>query len=181
MKSDASKYGKIAQAFHWISALLIFTMLPMGITMTRIADGATKDTLYKAHVAVGVLVLILTILRIIWLFIEPRPEVPPGLSPARVWVFKGVHVLLYVFLLLLTVSGVSMLLSSGIGLSIGGVTPEAILRDLTPLKVHGITSKLYIALLIAHIGGGLQYQFTKSDVLSRMGVTWLKSKSFGRV
>jgi cytochrome b561 len=174
MRSDASKYGKIAQAFHWISALLIFAMLPMGLLMTRIADGATKNTLYKAHVAIGVLVLVLTILRIIWLFVEPRPETPPGLSPARAWVLKGVHVLLYALLLLLAVSGVGMLLGSGIGLSIGGLTPDAILRDLTGLKVHGITSKLYIALLIAHIGGVLQYQFTKSDVLSRMGVTWLK-------
>jgi len=176
MKSTNLNYGKIAQAFHWISALLIFTMLPMGFTMINIADGDTKTTLYSIHVTIGLIVLALTIFRIIWSFIDQKPDMLPDMPPWREFVFKAVHVLLYALPLVLAFSGIKMLLTAELGISPANVSPEAISLVVSQPNLHGIVSMIYIALLLAHIGGIMSYQMTKSDTLSRMGITWLKTK-----
>ena len=177
MKNTVSTYGKVIITIHWVSAFLILLLIPIGLFMTRAAEGASQASLYRIHVVIGVLVVLLTLVRIAFFFIEARPPAPKkGMSPWRLWVFHGIHLFTYLFILLLGFSGVNMLLSSGFGFSIGNIDPAAIARDLTPLKVHGIISKLFIALLIAHIGGALEYHYTTAAVLPRMGLNWLKGK-----
>ncbi len=126
MKSTTLNYGRITQAFHWVSALLIFSMLPLGIVMTRIADGSAKTMLYRAHVTIGLIVLVLTVLRIVWAFIDQKPDVLPDMPPWRQFVLKAVHILLYLLLLVLAVSGVRMLLAAELGISPANVSPDAI-------------------------------------------------------
>jgi cytochrome b561 len=81
MKSTLSTYGRIAQAFHWLSTFFILAMLPLGLAMTRLAEGPVKTFLYQAHVGLGLLVLVLTAARILWRFIEPTPEPRQGCHP----------------------------------------------------------------------------------------------------
>lgn len=171
MKGTKLNYGRVAQAFHWMSALLIFTMLPLGMMMTNIGEGATKTTLYQAHIIIGLLVLVLTVLRIVWAFIDQRPDTLTQMPAWRQFVFKAVHILLYVLLLVLSVSGLRILFAVGPELSFATLSPEAISLAVPQPNLHGIVSKVYIALLLAHIGGAIWYQVTKADTLSRMGVT----------
>jgi cytochrome b561 len=168
LRNSEHRYGRAAQAFHWLSALLILVMWPLGIVMTRIADDAAAR-LYPVHVGLGIVVLILTILRLIWLFVDKRPATPDDIPEWRRRAFVWNHRLLYIGLLILTISGISMLLTSGLGLSPAAVTPEAIV-DSRPQQSHALLSKLFIALLIMHLGGVLSYQFTKGNTLARMGV-----------
>ena len=67
-----------------------------------------------------------------------------------------------------------MLLAAGPELALAALSPQAISSAVPQPNLHGIVSKVYIALLLAHIGGAIWYQVAKSDTLSRMGVTWLK-------
>ena len=43
-------------------------------------------------------------------------------------------------------------------------------------NVESIAARIYIALLVGHIGGVLFHQFTKSDVMGRMGWKGWKTK-----
>lgn len=176
MKSNLSGYGRIAQAFHWLSAFLILAMLPMGLAMTRLAEGPAKIFLYQAHVGLGLLVLGLTTARIIWRFIEPTPAAPAGLSPLHKFGFKATHFLLYFLLVVLLFSGVGMLLLSGLSLSPASVLPQAITPDLPPVFAHRLVARVYILLLLAHLGGVLLHQFTASRVMGRMGMGWFPGK-----
>lgn len=176
MKSNLSGYGRIAQAFHWLSAFLILAMLPLGLVMTRLAEGAAKTFLYQAHVGLGLLVLGLTAARIVWRFVEPTPEAPAGLSPLHKFGFKTVHFLLYLMLVVLLFSGVGMLLLSGLSLSPAGVLPQAVAPDLPPVFVHRIVARIYMLLLLAHLGGVLLHQFTAVRVMGRMGMGWFPGK-----
>jgi cytochrome b561 len=176
MKSTLSTYGRIAQAFHWLSAFFILAMLPLGLAMTRLAEGPSKTFLYQAHVGLGLLVLVLTTARIFWRFIEPTPEAPAGLSPLHKFGFKAIHFLLYFVLAVLLFSGVGVLLLSGLGLSPASVLPEAIASDLPPVFIHRIAARIYILLLLAHLGGVLLHQFTASRVMERMGIGWFPGK-----
>ncbi|NJN94100.1 MAG: hypothetical protein HC875_08400 [Anaerolineales bacterium] len=176
MKDAISSYSKTVQGFHWLSTLLILILLPMGLVMTRIADGATKTTLYRIHIVMGLLILVITVFRVIWRFKDRAPDALAGLSALHQLGLKAVHLLLYILLFVLIVSGIGMIALSGLGWSLANVTPEAILKDIPPVFTHGITSRLYILLVIIHLVGVLIYQFKKSNVMARMGVSWFPGK-----
>jgi len=169
MKNTPLIYGKAARFFHWATAILIAAMIPLGITMADMADGSTKSTLYLIHANLGFVVLILTALRILWKFIEPAPSSPSGLSPARQWLFNAIHLGQYVFLIGLTLTGSATFLATGPLAQNFPETMAAALLSALP-GVHSVLSKGFIGLLLAHLTGLFQYQFTKGDVLTRMGL-----------
>jgi len=183
MEQKVITYSRGAQLLHWINALLILVMWPLGMIMTRSSDIATKTTLYQAHVAIGLLVLLLTLIRTVWRLTVARPAMPPKLTSVQRRTVMAVHILQYVALLALTFSGVGMLLASGIGLSITAVSPQLVFDQpmvgVPATTIHHATARTFAVLLVMHIGGVMRYQFTKGDTLGRMGVHTAKGKSYG--
>src|SRR5690606_23920776 len=141
LKSTESTYGRVAQLFHWSSAFLILLMIPLGFLMQS-ADAASKQRLYQLHVVLGILILLLTLLRIVWRWREPTPQPPAGLSPLHQFAFKAVHLLLYVVLLLISVSGIGLMLMSGLAEPLfsgaGSFRIPADLAQLPPRVVHSL-------------------------------------------
>ncbi len=171
MGGSPVEYDRIAQIVHWASALLILGMLGMGLAMTRIDEGEAQDTLYNAHVGLGLGTLALTAVRLVALAVHRRPSPPPGLSRVNERAFTGTHVLLYVLLIALLASGIGMLALSGIALAPGSIVPADI-ENVPPRMVHNVLSKVFIALLVVHVVGVVRYQLGKGDTLGRMGVPW---------
>ena len=176
MDQKVVNYSRGAQLLHWSNALLIFVMWPLGMLMTRSDSIETKTTLYQIHVAIGLLVLLLTLVRTAWRFTVARPAIPPKLTSVQRRTVMVVHILQYIVLLALTFSGVGLMLASGFGLSITAVSPQLI-ADVPATTLHHITSRIFAVLIIMHIGGVLRYQFSKGDTLGRMGVHIAKEGS----
>lgn len=61
------QYGRVAQLFHWLSMLLIVGLAIGGTIMTRLDGGAQQSQMYQLHVTVGLVVLLLTVARVIWI------------------------------------------------------------------------------------------------------------------
>jgi len=100
MKSTTTRYGKGAQLLHWLSAFFILLLIPMGFAMARMAEGATQTNLYQMHVALGLLVLLLTAIRIIWRVMGQSPARPAQIKGMRRLAFSGIHILQYLVLIL---------------------------------------------------------------------------------
>ena len=173
MMGKGAGYSRVAQVTHWASALLILSMLCIGLAMTRIGEGGTQDSLYNAHVGIGLATLALTAVRLVALVVHQWPAPPPGLSSANERAFIGTHVLLYVLLVSLLASGIAMLALSGIALVPGSVVPADI-ENVPPRMAHDVLSKVFIALLLVHVAGVVRYQVGKGDTLGRMGVPWFR-------
>ncbi len=169
MRSTTERYGRLARRLHWGSAALILALIPIGMVMARIDEGATKTALYRAHVGVGLAVLIMTLVRVVWRFSEESPT-PPPMPPWRARLFTGVHVLLYVGLFVLAISGIATLVSSGMTPFPLDVAPENIDEELASLAAHKTAGYIFVGLLVGHVAGVISYQLTKGDVMSRMGV-----------
>jgi cytochrome b561 len=172
MKSTQNKYGRVAQLLHWLSALLILFLIPMGFLMQTVDEGA-RLLLYRTHVILGVLALGLTLVRLGWHWVDSSPDPPPGLAGRGLLAYKAVHWLLYLALLVLALSGIALNVVSGLGdilfAAVSGPIPPD-LSDYLSRTVHGLTARVYIGLLIAHIAGVVSYQATEGDVLKRMGL-----------
>jgi cytochrome b561 len=178
MKSTSTTYGRVAVALHWLSVALIVPMVPLGLNMVGMADGPAKTTLYQTHAALGLLVGLTTVVRAAWRLREPTPATPTGIAGAHAWLYRGVHLLFYVVLVGLALSGMSILAFSG--LNAFTVTPEAINRDVLPVTGHFLLSRAYMGLFAAHLIGVLRYQFAEGNVFARIGLGWLKLGKSGR-
>jgi cytochrome b561 len=141
---------------------------PDGFAMTRMAEGPTQTNLYRMHVALGLLVLLLTAIRIIWRVIDPSPDKPAQIKGMRRLAFSGMHILQYLVLVLTLISGMGILLASGLGLAPANVLPEAISARLLPAQAHTALSTLFVLLLLAHVGGIIEYQVFHGNTLRRM-------------
>jgi cytochrome b561 len=162
---------------HWISAIMIFTMLAVGTIMVRIEDTGVRFDLYQAHKAFGIVILSVTILRLMTrVFLAPR-----GLDiPSPRWqslAATAAHVALYALIFAVVLSGWTMASATPLPLptSVFGLfdLPAIVARDLETYKMaktwHGWLTKALIGVVIVHILAALKHHYVDKDtVLSRM-------------
>ena len=171
-QSSATRYGAVAISIHWVSAAAVAALLATGLIAADATDPALRTALVQLHLPLGVIVLLLTLLRIVWWWRFDRHPVPPeGQLRWQQRLAGATHYGLYFVLLLLVASGIGTLVLSGAlpALLSGAALPD--FEGIGPRIVHGIVARLLIGLLILHIGAALYHQFIRRDrLLGRMGV-----------
>lgn len=174
IKSQNSRYGAVAVATHWATALMILGLLASGFVVADMQDGSGKTLLLAVHVPMGVLVLTLTLFRIAWWrFADRKPDAMGGLPRWQLYVAGTVHTLLYVIVLVMAGSGIGMVVLSQAAPIIFGAAPPPLpdFTDYPPRIPHGIGARMLAALLVAHVGAALYHQFLRRDrLLARMGI-----------
>jgi cytochrome b561 len=172
IKSTNDRYGSVAIALHWTSALAIVGALGGGLVMANSADPAVIRTILPIHIALGSTALLLTLVRIgWWIWADRRPLPAPGQPPAQELAARVVHGLLYVAILVLGTSGIATVVISGAVPALLSGAPLPDFETLIPRIGHGIMSKALLVLLAAHVGAALWHQLVRRDrLLARMGV-----------
>ena len=155
-------YDRGAIRFHWISAALIILLWPLGKLMTRGA-GPPSSALYTIHVVLGLTVAVLTLARVVWVVRHQRPA---ELDMPR-WekiLFVANHLVLYIVLLALTISGIGILLAAG------SLDAIKLAKSDGPNDQHEIASTIFLLMFVMHVAGVIYYQVKKGNTLRRMGV-----------
>ena len=173
LKSSPIRFGAVAIAIHWLTALAILLLLISGLAAANTGDAAVELNLLRAHASMGALVGVLTLLRVVWwLFFDRRPADPATLSRGQALASHVVHYALYAVVLVMVASGIGTVLLSGAGAQLTGAAPLPLpdFAAVPPFTVHGLLFRLLVLLLIGHIGAALWHQFVKRDrLLARMG------------
>ena len=101
-----NRYTAVAIALHWAIALLIIGMIAVGWIMDAMpgGPGSPKIAIIQIHKSVGITILLLTIARIIWRIMNPPPAEPP-MPKWQSLLASGVHILLYVLMLAMPLTG----------------------------------------------------------------------------
>jgi cytochrome b561 len=169
--SEKDRYGAVAVTIHWVTALAILLLLTSGLVAANMA-GDVPVNLIRIHVALGVSVFVLTLLRIGWWFVvDTRPAEIGGMPRWQSLAARAVHVLLYVIVLAMGVSGIGLLVLSNALPALAGGAPLPDFSTFTPFVVHGLAARLLIGLLVLHIGAALFHHFVRRDgLLARMGL-----------
>lgn len=181
LRSTPHRYGPVAIALHWTTAAAIALAFAAGLTAANV-DRAGAAPILLVHIALGGLVVVLTLLRIAWwAFADRRPQPPDGQPRWQRRLASVVHASLYAAILVMGASGVATLVLSGaLPLLLGGqAVPD--LSTLAPRLTHGLLSRAMLALLALHIGAALYHQFVRRDnLLARMGLG-ASNKKAGRL
>lgn len=104
--SAMDRYNAVAQGLHWITALLILATLPIAWVMINMArDNPWVGTLFMIHKSLGVTIFAVVAFRIIWRGLNPAPPLPWTLEPWEAWTARIDHILLYLVLLGMPITG----------------------------------------------------------------------------
>lgn len=175
MTEAGKRYSTISILLHWLIAALVLVQILL-ISAHDATEGPMSREFVQIHKSVGLAVLLLTLFRIGWRVANPPPAPPATMKPWEKALSGTVHVLFYVALIVLPLTGWAA--SSAMGREIvwfglfnwpllpvgGGRETAGALMDL-----HGIAVKTVYGLVALHVIGALKHQFIDRDtVLGRM-------------
>ncbi len=106
-KNSRTHYGAVAQAFHWITAILVLIAFIYG-------PGGSEQRIYlpardfdrQLHESLGLCVFALAAMRILWRMVDERPE-PPAYSRWMGLAASAVQGALYLLLFALPITAIA--------------------------------------------------------------------------
>jgi cytochrome b561 len=178
MSREAASYSGLAKGLHWIVAVIVVGLVPVGLVMADLDNGPLKDQLFVLHESFGVAVLALVILRL-GNRLRGAPAPAACLSPGERRLSIAVHRALYFLLLATPIVGWLALSAFGLGPAFFGLghLPALVGRD-EPLSkilfaVHKAGGVMIGALVAVHVVGALRHAFVQRDeLLWRMVPAW---------
>ena len=173
-----ARYAPAARLLHWVVALLVIGLIPLGLYMVARGEATGFDaltgSLYSLHKLVGFLVLWLMVLRVL---VRLRRRAPAPLASLTLFERVGsvtVHAALYLLLLVVPLLGWAGT-SAYPALDVFGLfnlpallpPDEALAKRI--LGIHGLLAQLLGVLALGHIAAALYHRFLKRDgVMARM-------------
>jgi len=91
-QNSPTRYGVVAQAFHWVIAALVVTQFVLANLAEDLPIGVHKLALLARHKSFGMTVLMLAILRVLWRLKHPPPELPADMKPLERMLARSTHV-----------------------------------------------------------------------------------------
>lgn len=172
----ASRYSSVAILLHWAMAALVLSTIPLGLYGANFETEAAQSAT-NAHKSIGILILLLTVIRLGWRLGHKPPALPEHMTLMLRSIARGTHVLFYVLLLVLPLSGWWM--SSAVperhpfGFGLFDVPFLPVPRGFASAGpahfIHVNLAFLMIGLALLHIAAALKHHFVDRDgVLSRM-------------
>ncbi|MBN8530623.1 MAG: cytochrome b [Alphaproteobacteria bacterium] len=170
------KYPGLMRLIHWLMALLLLGMIAFGYWMVGLPkDHPQRMEMYDLHKSVGVLLLALVVLRFLVRLASSVPELPEGLAASEKKLAKAAHIVLYVLMFAVPLSGVVMSCAAGYGVKFFGFPLPNPLEKNLPMAglangIHEIIPYALLGLVALHVAGALKHRFVdkQNDVLGRM-------------
>ncbi|RZJ40647.1 MAG: cytochrome b [Brevundimonas sp.] len=175
MSEPRNRYSAVSLVLHWLIAALVIGQVLL-IMAHDATEGPASRSFIDLHKSVGLTILVLTLARIGWRVAHPALPLPAEMPRWEKVFARATHVLFYVVLLVMPITG--WLASSAGGrviewfglfnwplLPVGGGREAA--RNY--MSIHGMVVKLLYVLIFLHVAGALKHQFVNRDnVLHRM-------------
>jgi cytochrome b561 len=174
-QNTPTRYGAVAQLFHWVIAGLIVTQFVLARMADDLPLGARKLGLLARHKSFGMTILMLAILRLLWRLRHSPPALPAAMSPPERAIARGTHFAFYVLLFAMPLTG--WMMSSAKNYSVSWFSlftwPNLIGKNEAAfnflLATHQTLSYVLFVIAVLHILAALKHHFWNRDnVLLRM-------------
>jgi cytochrome b561 len=167
-RDTVTEYSLISKLLHWTSAIIIFVQIPLGFYLVDLDFGPERLNIESIHVIIGLCMFYLVILRLINKIINPPPKLEPSVFKGQKFLAKSNHLLLYVTILSITISGIFKKLFNGETLVI-------FFREIKIVEnfevadffydIHIYSNYLLITLIVIHISAVIVHKLFFGDNL----------------
>jgi cytochrome b561 len=157
------------RAMHWITVVLVLGTYSAAWMIDADSSSAEADWLVMLHRSFGVMILLITALRLALRQYTVVPKLPPDLPAVLCFAARANANLLYVLLILQIGLGLigSMLHGDRIVLFGNAVLPIMLpvnrMLARTVFRIHGVTALLLLALIGLHVAAALYHHFVRKD------------------
>ena len=167
-----TEYGIISKALHWLSAIILFIQIPLGFYLVDLDFGDQRITIEDIHVTLGLTVFYIIIIRLINNILNPTPKLDPSIFKGQRFLAKMNHVLLYIAILSITISGILKKLFNGETLTI--IFKEIQINENFELAdqfydIHIFSNYTILVLIGIHVMAVIMHRlFFKDNLLKKM-------------
>lgn len=178
IKNSASRYGLAPITLHWVMALTIIGMYPLGLYIESLGyyDAAYR-TVPHWHKSIGMILLGLLVVRLFWRFISVSPKAvsQPRLQQLAT---KVVHQSMYLLMIVALISGYMISTADGRAIAVFNWFEVAALPALIDQQedvagvIHYWSTTVLIILAGVHALAALKHHFINKDqtLLRMLGI-----------
>lgn len=175
MAEPRNRYSVTSLVLHWLIAVLILVQILL-ITAHDATEGPLSREFIQIHKSVGLTILLLTLARIGWRIANPAIPLPGHMKPWEKRFARVTHVLFYVALIALPLTGWAASSTGGRDIPFFGLFDWPLLpigggreAGRALMEAHGIAVKALYVLLALHVAAALKHHFIDRDnILHRM-------------
>ena len=165
------QYGLLAKLFHWITFIALIIQVPFGFYLVGLEFSDRRIDLENIHILVGISIFYITLIRLIWKFLNPKPKEWKSHFKGQALIASANHFLLYLTIFAITVSGILKKLYMGETLNFiffkyGFEKDNFVLAD-TYYQVHIYANYLLLILVTLHILAVIVHHFIFKDKILR--------------
>ncbi|MFO1258724.1 MAG: cytochrome b [Gammaproteobacteria bacterium] len=176
LTNTTQKFGVITRLLHWsIFGIFVLQFFLVYRREYFPEDAPEKLQYILLHKSLGVVVLVLALFMIFWRHLGKRPAFVANMSRFEKKLAGSVHVLLYILMLAMPLTGIAMSMYSGYGVSVFGQFNLPMLvqknKEIASIfyEMHVWISYAVIGIVGLHILGALIHHFIRKDeTLKRM-------------
>jgi len=174
-KAAVPAYTVTARVLHWVTALVIVLMIPLGVIIGNDWGGPLRDLLYGLHESLGTLLIPVVLVRLVHRLRNPTLPLPHEIPALQRFAAHATHAGLYALLVAQPLVGWLATSASGMPITVFGlfalppITAENPAFSEQLFLLHGLIAAAIAGLVAAHIGAALYHHVVRKDgVLMRM-------------
>ena len=171
-------YTRTAVVLHWLIGVCVLAQITLGLWMITIPKSppGVRASWFNMHKSIGITLAVLIVVRVLWRLAHRAPPLPATMPKWERIAAKTNHVLLYVCMIVMPLSGYLgssftkyPILYWGVKLpQWGWDSPQ--LKDLFS-QIHWVTATIFIALIALHIAAAIKHWLIDRDgVVQRMWI-----------
>lgn len=168
-----TRYDRFSVLLHWLMAALLIAELGLGLWMTGLPKDASGIRAYwfNIHKSIGMTLGLLIITRVVWAIARARVAAVP-MAPLLQRLAQANHGLLYLFMLLVPLSGFLGSVFSGYPIRFFGLKLPKLAERWEDAKafmsiVHEFSVYTLMLLIAVHVLAFFHHQFILKDGLIR--------------
>lgn len=170
---ERSRYSSVAIALHWLIGLAIIGNLIGGLTHDALPTDQ-RAIVMGLHKSMGLVILLLTFVRIGWRLANPPPPLPAHMTGGERLAARATHIGFYALMLLMPLSGWALASAGRRPLELFGLIAvpklpvDGAMRGIFG-ETHEILGWVTIALLALHVLAVVKHHwFDRDNVLARI-------------
>jgi len=169
---QVSRYHPLLVTLHWLLAVLIVGALILGFFVLAAMPNSDpqKLGLLLAHMAGGMLILGLMVIRLIVRILTSKPASATTGSPLLDRIAPITHYGFYLLVLLMVATGFATAIRAGLNRIVFQGSGEPLPESFTvyrPFVAHGYLAALLAAFIALHVLAAFYHQFVRKDGLFR--------------